>query len=134
MAESLAPPWLPKDPGSARCVVEAESARLFDDAVSISLTARDGALQPDAFENRFTGTTLPLKGEFFTVTLRVDKSKRLASQFRLEGTLSCRPLAATAAAARAAFAGGCCCATAATTCARTSSSSRQRVPISPRFR
>ena len=101
-AESLPPPWLPRDPGTAHCVVEAESARLFDDAVAISLTARDGALQPAALENRFTGRTLPLKGEFFTVTLRADKSKRLASQFRLEGTLSCRPLAATAAAARAA--------------------------------
>ena len=90
-AESLPPPWLPKDPGTAHCVVDAESARLFDDAVAISLNARDGALQPDAFENRFTGRTLPLKGELFTVTLRADKSKRLASQFRLEGALSCRP-------------------------------------------
>ena len=102
-AESLPPPWLPKDPGIAHCVVDSEGARLFDDAVAISLTARDGALQPAALENRFTGRTLPLKGEFFTVTLRADKSKRLASQFRLEGTLSCRrPLAATAVAARAA--------------------------------
>jgi len=101
-AESLPHPWLPKDPGTAHCVVNAESARLFDDAVAIALTARDGALQLDALENRFTGRTLPLKGELFTVTLRADKSKRLASQFRLEGALSCRPISATAAAARAA--------------------------------
>ena len=101
-AASLPPPWLPNDPGTAHCVVNAESARLFDDAVAISLTARDSVLQPDAFENRFTGSTLPLKGEFFTVTMRADKSKRLASQFRLEGALSCRPVTATAAAARAA--------------------------------
>ena len=102
IAESLPPPWLPKKPGTAHCVVDSDGARLFDDAIAISLAARDGALQPDALENRFTGRTRPLKGEFFTVTLRADKSKRLASQFRLEGALACRPVIATAAAARAA--------------------------------
>ena len=99
---SLPPPWLPRDPGTAHCVVDAGSARLFDDALAVSLTARDGALKPAALENRLTGRTLPLNGEFFTVTLRADKSKRLASQFRLEGALSCRPIDANAAAARAA--------------------------------
>jgi len=101
-AESLPPPWLQKDPGTAHCVVDSEGARLFDDAIAISLAARDGALRPVALENRFTGGSLALEGEFFTVTLRAEKTKRPASEFRLEGVLSCRPIAATAAAARAA--------------------------------
>jgi hypothetical protein len=99
---ALPPPWMPTDPGAARCVVSADGAWLFDDAVRFSIASRDGSLRPVALENRFVQRTLPLEGELFTVTLRADKAKRLASQFRLEGALSCRPLAATTDSARAA--------------------------------
>jgi hypothetical protein len=98
----LPPPWLPIDPGTAHCVVDAAGARLSNDAVGFSITTRDGSLRPATLENGFVARTLPLEGELFTATLRPDKTKRLASQFRLEGTLSCRPLAATPGSARAA--------------------------------
>ena len=101
-ADSLTPPWLPIDPGFARCVIADGRAQLDDDAVALSVATTGGQLRPAALENRFTGHKLALQGELFTVTLRADKSKRVASEFRVEGTLSCKPLAASAASARAA--------------------------------
>ncbi len=101
-AELLPPPWLPKDPGIARCIAEAGTARLSNDAVGFSIDSRSASLRPVALENRFLVRTTPLQGEIFTVTLRADKSKRLASQFRLDGALACRPIEPIPAAARAA--------------------------------
>lgn len=101
-AESLSPPWLPIDPGIARCVIADGRAELSDEAVAFSISTAGGQIRPEVLENRFTGRKLPLQGELFTVTLRMDKSKRVASEFRVEGALSCRPLGASAGSARAA--------------------------------
>ncbi|NJD30812.1 MAG: enterotoxin [Gammaproteobacteria bacterium] len=101
-ADALPPPWLPKDAGAARCVADGSSARLENDAVGFSVDSRSASLRPVALENGFVARTTRLQGELFTITLRADKSKRLASQFRLEGALACRPVVAMPGAARAA--------------------------------
>jgi hypothetical protein len=66
-AEQLPPPWLPKDPGSAHCVNDGESARLFDDAVAISPAAREWRATPVFV----TGTQQRWRaGEIAVVTLQ----------------------------------------------------------------
>jgi hypothetical protein len=101
-ADTLPRPWLPKDPGVARCHADANGGRLSNATIGFAVESHEGALRPTALENGFTGRRLPLPGELFTVTLRVDKSKRLASQFKLQGPPTCRVLEANADAARAA--------------------------------
>jgi hypothetical protein len=64
------------------------------------LTTRGSRLSPTAFDNGFTKTTHPLKGELFSVTLR-DKTRIGSDQFRLQ-TLDCERVEGHPDAARAA--------------------------------
>jgi hypothetical protein len=98
---SLPPPWLPLDPGAARCSVDGAAAELGNRALRFALAAHGDALAPVAFDNGFTQTPHALKGELFSVTTR-DKKRLAASQFHLDGLPTCGAVAGRAGAARAA--------------------------------
>ena len=98
---SLSPPWLPLDPGAARCGVHGTDAELHNRALRFALSARDGVLAVSALDNGFTQAPHPLKGELFSVTTR-DKKRSVASEFRLDGALACVDIPARPDAARAA--------------------------------
>ena len=100
-APALPAPWLPADPGEARCRVDGEEIALSNRALRLEFTARDGVLAPAAFDNGFTRASHALAGELFSVTRR-DKQRIPASRFRLEGAPTCGTIAAQAGAARAA--------------------------------
>jgi hypothetical protein len=97
---SLPPPWLPTDPGAAHCDDDEAGATLGNQALRFVLTTRGSRLSPTAFDNGFTKTTHPLKGELFSVTLR-DKTRIGSDQFRLQ-TLDCERVEGHPDAARAA--------------------------------
>ena len=98
---ALSPPWLPLDPGAARCGVHGADAELRNRALRFALTARDGVLAVNALDNGFTQAPHPLKGELFSVTTR-DKKRSVASEFRLDGALACIDIPARPDAARTA--------------------------------
>ncbi|MFO0585465.1 MAG: enterotoxin [Anaeromyxobacter sp.] len=93
-------PWLPLDPGPARCAA-GERASLEDAAIEVVLSAADGRLRLASLRNGFTGRTLPLEGELFVLRLK-GGAKLPASALRLEGRLACEPLVANPRASRAA--------------------------------
>jgi len=97
---ALPPPWLPLDPGAAHCDDDEAGATLGNQALRFVLTTRGSRLAPTAFDNGFTKTTHPLKGELFSVTLR-DKTRIGSDQFRLQ-TLDCERIEEHPDAARAA--------------------------------
>jgi hypothetical protein len=101
LAETLPPPWLPLAPGPAQCIVEDGTARLSNGAISFEVKDAGGSLRPVALENRFDGRRQPLEGPLIEMTVRADRSKRSASQFRITVPLTCRPVAAVPDSARA---------------------------------
>ena len=100
-APSLPPPWLPLDPGAARCSVNGADVELGNQALRFALAAHDGILAPVAFDNGFTRTPHALQGELFSVTTR-DKKRIVANAFHLEGAPTCGAVHGVAGAARAA--------------------------------
>jgi len=101
-ADELPALWLPLAPGAAKCAVSGEGARLSNAAIEFAVENRDGALQPVSLVNHFTNHTQQLTGDLFTVTLRANRSQRVASQFRLEGPVACSRIEARPGSARAA--------------------------------
>jgi hypothetical protein len=101
-ADGLPAPWLPLAPGVASCAAGGDGARLSNAAVEFTVESRGGALRPASLVNRFTGHTQPLAGDLFAVTLRANRSQRVASLFRLEGMLACGRVEARPGSARAA--------------------------------
>ncbi len=97
---ALPAPWLPMDPGAAHCDDDEAGATLGNQALRFALTTRGSRLAPTAFDNGFTKTAHPLKGELFSVTLR-DKTRIGSNQFLLQ-TLDCEKIEGHADAARAA--------------------------------
>ena len=100
-APSLPPPWLPLDPGAARCSINGADVELGNRALRLALAAHASVLMPVAFDNGFTRTPHALAGELFSVTTR-DKTRRAASQFHLDALPTCGAIAGRADAARAA--------------------------------
>lgn len=98
---ALPPPWLPLDPGAARCRVVDGGAELRNAALRFALSARGGVLAPTAFDNGFTRSPHALSGELFSVTTR-DRTRLGSNDFHLEDAPACEPVAGRADAARAA--------------------------------
>ena len=94
-------PWLPLDPGAARCSVSNVGAELRDAGLRFALSVQDGVLAPAAFDNGFTQTPHPLRAELFSLTTRA-KVRLGANTFHLDGAPVCETLAGRADAARAA--------------------------------
>ncbi len=101
-ADPLPAPWLPKYPGTATCKTDASGAQLANDAIEFAVTIQDGALRPARLGNGFDGRVQALGGDLFGVTLRKDRVKRPAHEFRIDGTLACSTLTGTPGTARAA--------------------------------
>jgi hypothetical protein len=99
--QALPPPWLPLDPGAARCEAGAEGASLRNGALRFAVALRAGGLVPTALDNGFTGHAHPLDGDLFAVMPR-GGAWVAARQFRLEGTPTCRVIPPRPDAARAA--------------------------------
>lgn len=95
-------PWLPEDPGAARCSIEGDAAQLANASLRFALATKDGALRPLAFDNRFVGDAHALQGEWFVLTVR-DGRTIPAGQLRLEGPLACEKVTAMPGASRAAL-------------------------------
>ena len=103
--QELAGPWLPFDPGEARCSSAAGDLSLSNAGLRLQLAAQGASLKPVELKNQFTQNTQALRGELFEVTLgggRTDRKTIAASQFQLDGPVSCKPIAALPLAARAA--------------------------------
>ncbi|MFO1394432.1 MAG: enterotoxin [Steroidobacteraceae bacterium] len=101
-AGALPPPWLPVDPGPARCTIADGEARLANAAIGVAWSARGASLRPLSLSNGFTGAQRVLSGEVFTVTLREGRVRRPASGFVLDGPVTCRDVPAGDSGARAA--------------------------------
>ena len=99
--EPLPAPWLPLDPGSARCRVDPAHAELSNAALRFAVNVTGRALHPAALDNRFTDVKHRLEGELFTVAPRGGK-ELAASRFEQIGRLRCERIAPLADAARAA--------------------------------
>ena len=82
-AASDSAPWLPSEPGPARCSVNGADAELRNAALRLALTARDGVLAPAAFDNAFTQSPHALAGELFSVTTRDKRRNRRISPLRV---------------------------------------------------
>ena len=100
-AARAADPWLPLDPGPARCAVTAAGGELSDGALAISVAVADGRLALRRLVNRLGGGEVPLDGELFQLKLRDDRLL-VASAFRLDGPVTCALVEARPGAARAA--------------------------------
>jgi len=100
-AATAAEPWLPLDPGPARCAATAGGGELANGALTVSVAVKDGALGLHRLVNRLGGGEAPLEGELFQLKLR-DDTVLLASAFRLDGPVTCAPVAARPDASRAA--------------------------------
>ena len=96
-----AAPWLPLEPGPARCTVAAAGGEVADAALSVSVGAESGRLALGRLLNRLDGAETALSGELFLLTRR-DKQALPASAFRLDGPLECVRLAGVPGASRAA--------------------------------
>ena len=97
----LQAPWLPSDRGIAHCEAGKQKAVLTNAALRFAITIDGESLRPSAFDNGFTGATHALAGELFSILPRGGK-KIDGSRFQLDGTVSCKSVAAVASAARAA--------------------------------
>jgi hypothetical protein len=97
----LPAPWLPLDPGAARCSTADGTAQLQNEALRFALTTRGGVLAPAALDNRFTQAPHGLEGELFSVTTR-DRTRSGSNEFRLAAPPACGAIAPRPAAARAA--------------------------------
>ncbi|HWG11162.1 MAG TPA: enterotoxin [Rhodanobacteraceae bacterium] len=100
-----APPWLPLDPGAARCSVGGDAAQLENASLRFALATKNGALRPLAFDNRFTGDAHALHGEWFVLTTR-DGRTIPSGKLQLEGPVACEKVPAMPGASRAAPARG----------------------------
>ncbi|MBO9662395.1 enterotoxin [Dokdonella sp.] len=105
-AEAFSPIWLPVDPGKAHCRADENGGALDNAALRYAVARDDGALEPQAFDNRLDATKHALDGGLFALVLR-DKSAVPSSRFKLRGKLACVALAAEPKSSRAAerFAG-----------------------------
>jgi hypothetical protein len=97
---ALPAPWLPTAPGAARCEVAGDRAELRNAALRLALSAHDGVLAPEAFDNGFTQAPHALKGELFSVTTRA-KMRLGSNEFRLAAAPACETVAGRDDAARA---------------------------------
>ncbi len=95
------PPWLPFDPGSARCIAGGAGGDLSNAALHLAVAVVEGQLRGVALDNHFTGRSLALEGELFALTAR-DGRRIAASAFRLDTPLACVPVTGEPSAARAA--------------------------------
>ena len=100
-AAQAAPPWLPLDPGKARCSARDGRFQLENAALRFEATTDGGALRPAALDNRFTGSAHALSGELFRYKTRGGEL-RAASALRLEAAPACETLGAKPGASRAA--------------------------------
>jgi hypothetical protein len=100
-AAELPPPWLPLEPGPARCTSGRVEAALANAALRFSVRSQDQHLYPAALDNGFTHEHLALAGELFTLTPRTG-SPVPAARFTLASSPVCSVIAASAGAARAA--------------------------------
>jgi len=100
-SSGLPPPWLPLDPGAARCSASGDRAELRNAALRLALSVHDGVLAPAAFDNGFAPAPNALKGELFSVTTRA-KNRVGSNDFRLDAAPVCETVAGRADAARAA--------------------------------
>ena len=100
-SSGLPAPWLPLDPGAARCGAADGSAELRNASLRFALAVHDGVLAPMALDNGFTQAPHALKGELFSVTTR-DKKRLGSGEFHLDAPLACETIAGRADAARAA--------------------------------
>ena len=98
---SLPPAWLPSDPGSARCRVDATGAQLSNAALRFAVKRDGAALRPATLDNGFTGAAHTLDGELFSVLPR-GTAPLDASGFEVAGKLRCSRIAGADKAARAA--------------------------------
>jgi hypothetical protein len=99
-------PWLPIDPGAARCVAGENSATLENAALRFSVAIQGAQLRPQNFDNRLSGVAHPLAGELYALKLR-DGNLLNASSMRVVGRVACShisemPTAVRGAARRAA--------------------------------
>ena len=97
---SLPAPWLPLDPGVARCESHEDGTSLRNEAIGFDLSTSSSVATPGSLHNGFTNSTHPMKGEPFSVTLR-DKTRIGASEFR-RSPVECERIAGRPDAARAA--------------------------------
>ena len=97
---SLAPPWLPLDPGVARCEAAEDKASLGNRALGFRIRTASGSDTLGSLHNGFTNADRALKGEPFSVTLR-DKTRIGANEFH-RGGAACERIAGHPDAARAA--------------------------------
>ena len=100
-AASAAPPWQPHDPGAAQCQVKDDVADLQSGALRFAVDARNDALHPQAFDNRFTGAALALQGELFSLKSR-EGGTIPAGALKLASAVTCENIAAQPGASRAA--------------------------------
>ena len=94
-------PWLPIDPGAARCTVGSDHATLENAALRFSVAIQDARLQPQNFDNRLTGAVHSMAGELYTLEFR-DGRRLAANAMRIAGRISCDRLPADPAAVRGA--------------------------------
>ena len=94
-------PWLPLEPGVARCTAGVDSATLENAALRFSLGIQDARLQPQNFDNRLSRAVHPLAGELYSLEFR-DGRRLAASAMRLTSPVSCNQLRAAPAAVRGA--------------------------------
>ena len=99
--EELPPPWLPEDPGTARCHVDAARAELANAALRFAVTVENKSVTPALLHNDYANSSRVFDGDLFAVTPRGGE-RRGARQFLLDGKLTCKRIGATAQAARAA--------------------------------
>lgn len=90
-AAGLPSPWLPRDPGAARCRVTNGMAELQNSALRFAVRSKGNTLELEALDNAFTGEALPLHGELFAVTQR-GADDIPSSRFQLIGQVSCTTL------------------------------------------
>ncbi len=93
-------PWLPRDPGAARCTAGDNSATLENSGLRFSVAILGAGLRPRNFDNLLNGTAHPLVGELYSLKFR-DGSLLSASNMHVVGRVACSPLSAVPAAARA---------------------------------
>jgi hypothetical protein len=99
--QALPAPWLPIDPGPARCQVDATGAALSNGAVRFGVATQGTSLKPALLLNGFTHRSRSLDGELFDVKPRGGKDVE-ASRFVLDGAVACRLVPAVPTSARAA--------------------------------
>ena len=97
---ALPAPWLPLDPGAARCEAAEDKASLGNRALGFHIRTASGSDTLGSLHNGFTNADRALRGEPFSVTLR-DKTRIGANEFH-RGGAACERIAGRQDAARAA--------------------------------